>query len=304
MWNKAINLRYDYCNLRAEEKWKYLKNETIEPEVVAELFQMTDDEDCSNEDSSVILDLDENEGNVLVNIIEQVVLQACDSECKNLKAQVEADLAKIEEKEEKEALYWNHAKVATEKFTKLLTDEGGLLEFTDNLEDKNKITKKLEDTVDKLFGDISNDPADQEKIKTEKKKMKDSIKKASEKPGKEMKHQIMSDSKKRFQQVSKKAVEAIHNKNKVNKTKSKVKKHFKTMSKSDGVAKTANAVSSVVGAVPKFTSGNALEVVSGVLDIATAILDFAPPPFSIIAGITSNNNFAETKVQSHVFQVW
>ena len=63
-------------------------------------------------------------------------------------------------------------------------------------------------------------------------------------------------------------------------------RNINLMSDHDFIDKTAGVVKSVVGAIPKFKSGETLEIFSGSLDIATAILDFAPPPSSIIAGKT------------------
>ena len=74
------------------------------------------------------------------------------------------------------------------------------------------------------------------------------------------------------------------NRNMLKRAKNQVKRHFKTMSNTDKLSKVSTVVGSCVGAVPKFQSNDPLQITSGVLDIATSILDFAPPPFSLIAG--------------------
>ena len=64
----------------------------------------------------------------------------------------------------------------------------------------------------------------------------------------------------------------------------KLVRNLKMMKTDDVIARSAAVVGTVVGAVEKFQSGNPVEYVSGALDIATSVLDFAPPPFSLASG--------------------
>ena len=84
--------------------------------------------------------------------------------------------------------------------------------------------------------------------------------------------------------VTNKLEKSYTDKNIIQRSKTQIVSHFKFMSTADKVEKVGGAVNSVVGAIAKFQSGDTLEIVSGSLDITTAILDFAPPPFSIVAG--------------------
>ena len=77
---------------------------------------------------------------------------------------------------------------------------------------------------------------------------------------------------------------SVTKQNILERAKGSLERNLQMMSNEDMIAKSTAVVGSVVGAVSKFESGNALECVSGALDIATAVLDFAPPPFSLISG--------------------
>ena len=98
----------------------------------------------------------------------------------------------------------------------------------------------------------------------------------------------MEYNKKKTSQVSTKKFSIKNKKASLKLQFGKVKKGLKGMSKSDGIAKAANAVGAVVGAVSKFTSGDAMNIVSGVLDIVNAIAAFLPPPASLIANAISS----------------
>ena len=76
----------------------------------------------------------------------------------------------------------------------------------------------------------------------------------------------------------------ITNKNIAEKSYSQVVENFNLMSTADKVDKNAEVVNGVEGYITKFQSDDSLEVMSGALDIATALLSFVPPPFSMVTG--------------------
>lgn len=64
-------------------------------------------------------------------------------------------------------------------------------------------------------------------------------------------------------------------------------KGIRSMSKTEAVEKSTNALSGILGAVKKFNSDKALDVVSGVADITNTAASFLPPPASIVTGAIS-----------------
>lgn len=63
---------------------------------------------------------------------------------------------------------------------------------------------------------------------------------------------------------------------------SEMKHGIKGMSKTEGLSKAVGVVSSIVTASAKFKEGDALNVVSGCLDIVDSISTFMPPPASVV----------------------
>ena len=76
----------------------------------------------------------------------------------------------------------------------------------------------------------------------------------------------------------------------------KVKYGIKGMHTSEKLSKAANGLESVLSGIEKFqkfdssasTGENVLNVASGVLDFASAVAEFIPPPASIVTGVLSN----------------
>jgi len=66
-----------------------------------------------------------------------------------------------------------------------------------------------------------------------------------------------------------------------------IKNGIKSMSKTEVVSKTSEALVKVLGSVKKFESGKPIDVMSGVADIANAVANFLPPPASIVTGAMS-----------------
>ena len=269
----AYDLMHDYCSLDPKEKLNFLlciKN----PELGAELFDMTYDETCSSDGEEVLA---EDSNQKLQTILEKVAETKCDPACQ---AQTNESLATLTTAESNANGVFNALKITKTK----------LEEFNNNVEnyvnlktDKRSVQNQLDKRVDIIFGNlVANNETKATAVKRVK-ELKAKISKELESPGANYEN-VLSPLKQEINFVKQQTVVANKNKDIIKRAGNKIRKNFKMISNPQKLQKATAAIGAVASAIPKFQSGNVLNIISGTLDIATAILEFLPPPASIIAG--------------------
>ena len=228
--------------------------------------------------------------------IEAKLDSLCDSQCREAKKKTIENVEK--------------AQKASDEFFK--KEEEKLDKTAEHLEKATEVIAEFGSFVEGLGEELGNKPPDRDAVQAElisqidnsdvdddtKTRMKSSIKDSFGGSGADFDvdyDAITNGVNNELEHISKKKSQVANKKGTVRNKKDslklqfgKVKDGLKGMSASDGIAKAANAVGAVVGAVSKFSSGDAMNIVSGVLDIVSAIADFLPPPASLIANAISS----------------
>ena len=282
MSDDALEMKSEYCVLTASEKYNMLLNcPGLQEKTMADLFELTDDEGCTNGESEIILDLDTD--GILETRLQSYATTACNEDCQKLKMKTEQDIEAMIEHEEHEVDYFTKMKEGIDLFASFVYERR---EVNNNREQyRQELLNQVDQTFDGVF-EGSDNVFHLRRVDEEKEKMKQKINDAMDfDPGALATYQNVYDSVLNEVRVKSNNLEKTYtNRNMLKRAKNQVKRHFKTMSNTDKLSKVSTTFGSCVGAIPKFQSNDPLQITSGVLDIATSILDFAPPPFSLIAG--------------------
>lgn len=95
---------------------------------------------------------------------------------------------------------------------------------------------------------------------------------------------IIENTNKEMNMLEKKRIDAAANGNVIKAHFKNTKRYIKGMSNMQKLDKASKAVTNIASAVPKLTSGEPEQIISGALDIVTAVSNFLPPPASVITG--------------------
>ena len=265
-------LKYDYCLMKPEDKLQFLLCPTVSALSAAKLFEDTNDLTCSNH-GKALLDLDINGS--LEKKIEHEVEKKCDWACKAQKKEALKYLNVTLKSVTQEHNYLKQVKPCLDDFVNRLKN------YQEEMHDQNAMKNTLNGMVDDVFknADLNN-----EVIKEAKASLTQKIKEGVDQFPSANYEDIMKATQKEVRSVSNKIDIANKNRNVMKKAWNEVNRGFKMMTGNEKLQKTSLAIGSIAGAVPKFQSGNALQIVTGTMEIATAILDFFPPPASTLAG--------------------
>ena len=248
----------------------------VSPNDAAELFEDTDDCFGGTADlSQAILDLDAEE--TLDNKILPVVDLKCDSDsaCHAEKKKAEAAL----KTSENELISTRDSLAKIGGFLNEFKD--AVLEQREQTYSHETVSTKLRQKVDRFFPP---DSTDKEEIST-RKKLLEGVENAIGFGTTDTYQNIIAATEQEIT-IAKDNYEKSKNKVGVMKTyKNKVIRGLKIMSNTDRIAKASKAVGGIVAAIGKFQSNDALTIVSGVADVVSTLMDFLPPPASIVGGM-------------------
>ena len=220
--------------------------------------------------------------NLLNSEIKAKIDTACTDECQQYRSKALQDISIIEmefetESEEQEKLEQQYIEYF-EKTSDTLEQMSGLASKMKELypEDKEKTRQRLLLTLENNKEYINNNDYEA---------MKQTIE------SEEDIQEIIDKTQKEFKANQRKFDREVGKQHSIRR---KTKAYFRdakegilSMSKTEALSKTADAVSKVSGAISKFQSGDTMKQISGALDIADTICSFLPPPASIISSTIS-----------------
>ena len=275
-------LRKSYCSLKtAKAKLEFLQCEDVSPNDAADLFEGTDD--CLDSTpgvsdiSQAILDLDADAN--LDNKILPVIDSRCDSVCRR-----EKELAKSAIKVAENELIKNQETLnGIRDGLNLFGDS--VRELREQTYSHEEVLTELTNKAYKFFPKGSKDP---EVIST-RQKLLDGIETAIGFGTTDTYENIIAATEKEIT-IAKDKLEKSTDKSEkklgvMRRYKNKVMRGIQIMSNTDKVAKVSKAVGGLVVAIGKFQSNDVKTIFSGVADVTSILLDFLPPPASIIGGM-------------------